>query len=62
MAKKKVKEAVWIIVGVHGTYVGFWYTRRDAQQGHIDHLGYMKWSEAYAKGDRCIKAILQYTV
>jgi hypothetical protein len=61
MAKRK-KEIVWIVVGRYGAYIGFWYTKKDAIQGHIDDLGYMKWKQAYDKGDRVIKAILRYDI
>jgi hypothetical protein len=58
----KKNEEVWIVVGKEGTYVGFWYSKKDAKQGHIDHLGYLKWKEAYANGDRLVKAKLKYSI
>lgn len=59
---KKKKEKVWIVVGVHGAYVGWHFTKKMMMQHHIDAYGYMKWKQAYDKGDRCIKAVLQYVL
>lgn len=58
--KKNKKHKVWIIVGTQGSYVGWHFTKKEMIQTHIDHLGYIKWKEAYAKGDRAVKATLIY--
>lgn len=61
MANKKHK--VWIILDKEQQpYVGFWFTKKDATRGHCDHLGYMKWKEAYNAGDRCVEAKLKYSL
>ena len=48
-------EKVWIIVGVHGAYIGSWLTRRDAIMDHTQALG-RSWAECKDKGDRTVRA------
>ncbi|MCC6447553.1 MAG: hypothetical protein IT215_02585 [Chitinophagaceae bacterium] len=59
----KKKEQVWIVINkVHGAYVDYRYTRKEMKRHHCDTLGYMHFDEAKAKGDRCVKAVLQYVL
>lgn len=57
MAKK---EDIWIVVGHHGAYVDYRYTRKQMKQHHCDTMGYNHFDEAKAKGDKCIKAVLSW--
>lgn len=60
---EKRKHKVWIVVDENRLpYVGFWFTKKDATRGHCDHLGFMKWKDAYKKGHRCIEAELKYSL
>ena len=47
----------WVIIGVHGLYVGWHYTRKDMINQHCSDLG-RTWKQCRAKGDRCIKVTL----
>lgn len=52
-------ENVWIIAGVHGAYTGWWHTKRDAIYSHTHELE-LGWQECRKKGDRAIKAKLNF--
>lgn len=55
--KKSVTR--WVIIGVHGLYVGQWLRKRDAIYNHCSDLG-MGWMKCRKKGDRVIKAVITY--
>lgn len=60
---KAKKENVWIVTSKnHGAYVDFRFTKRDMIRHHCETLGYVKWKDAYAKGDRCVKATIKYNL
>ena len=47
-------ETYWAITGVHGLYVGTWYTRKEAVSFHIRAKG-KDWGYCRKLGDRAIK-------
>jgi len=49
----------WAIVGVHGLYTGWWFTRHQAIIHHCNDLG-ISWTYARKKGDRAIKVKIIY--
>jgi len=63
MKKEWKEEKVWIVVNDRlGAYVDFRFTRKEMKRHHCETCGYMNFEEAEAKGDKCVRAILQYNV
>jgi hypothetical protein len=71
MAKKS--ETRWVIVGVHGLYIGQWLQRKEAIADHArvrhpawpdrpnkDELRRL-WRDCRQAGDRCVKATITWT-
>ena len=52
--QSKIRQNAWAIVGVHGLYTGWEFTRKDMIEQHVSALG-KTWSKCRSKGDRCIK-------
>jgi hypothetical protein len=45
---------VWVVMGVHGLYVDFRFTKKEMIRHHCDTLG-CTWDAARAKGDKAVK-------
>lgn len=49
-----MEQKGWAIIGVHGMYTGWWFTRTEAIKSHIGDLG-ITWQQAKKKGDSAVR-------
>jgi hypothetical protein len=57
--EEKKEETRWVIIGIHGLYVGQWLTRKAAIHDHCCDKG-KTWEYCKKNGDRVVKAKISW--